>query len=81
VNCEKSIYALYAVTLDKGVGSGVAVFTGRILTEQLKFKLDNMCSNSQDEQLAIVWALDVIETQQVIHNESTRQQLSTRTSR
>ena len=26
---------------EQGVGSGVAVFTGKVLTEQLKFKLDN----------------------------------------
>ena len=37
--------------------------------EQLKFKLDNRCSNNQAEQLAIVKALEVIETQQVNQNE------------
>jgi ribonuclease HI len=46
------------------VGSGVAVFTGKALTEQLKFKLDNRCSNNQAEQLAIVKALEVIEPQE-----------------
>ena len=49
--------------------SGVAVFTGRVLTEQLKFKLDSRCSNNQAEQLAIVKALEVIETQRINQNE------------
>jgi ribonuclease HI len=51
------------------VGSGVPVFRGRILTEQLKFKLYNRCSNNQAEQLAIVKALEVIGTQRVNQNE------------
>jgi hypothetical protein len=38
-------------------GSGVVIFTGKVLTEQLKFKLDNRCSNNQAEQLTIVKAL------------------------
>jgi hypothetical protein len=28
---------------EQGVGSGVAVFTGNVLMEQLKFKLENRC--------------------------------------
>ena len=55
---------------EQGVGSGVAVFAGKFLTEQLKFKLDNRCSNNQAEQLAIVKALEVIESQQENHNEN-----------
>jgi ribonuclease HI len=51
------------------VGSGVAVITRKFLTEQLKFKSDNMCSNNQAEQLAIVKALEVIQSQQENHNE------------
>ena len=54
---------------EQGVGSGVAAFTGRGLTEQLKIKQDNRCSNNQVEQLAIVNALEFIGTQQVDHNE------------
>jgi len=54
---------------EHGVGSGVAIFTGRVLTEQLKFKLDNRCSNNQAGQLAIVKALKLIETQQLNDNE------------
>jgi hypothetical protein len=54
---------------EQGVGSGVAVFTGKSLTEQPKFRLDNKCSNNQAEQLAIVKALEVIQKQQVNNNE------------
>ena len=54
---------------EQRVGSGVAVFTGKVLTEQLKFKLDNRCSKNQAEQLAILKALEFIETQQVNNNE------------
>jgi ribonuclease HI len=43
------------------VGSGVAVFVGKELKEQLKFKLDNRCSNNQAEQLAVAKVLEVIE--------------------
>ena len=44
---------------------GFAIVTGKVPTEQLKFKLDDRCSNNQAEQLAIVKALEVVETQQV----------------
>jgi hypothetical protein len=57
---------------EKGMGPGVAVFTGKVLMEQLKFKLDNRCSNSQAEQLTIVKALEVIESQQENHNKHRR---------
>jgi ribonuclease HI len=50
---------------EQGVGLGFAVFTERVLREQLKFKLDNRCSNNQSKQLAILKALEVIETQHV----------------
>jgi hypothetical protein len=53
---------------EQGVGSWVAVFTGKVLKQQLKFKLDNRCSNNQAEQLATVKALKAIETQQVHHS-------------
>ena len=54
---------------EQGLRSGVAVFIGKVLTEELKFKLDNRCSNNQAEQLAIVKALEATETQHVNHNE------------
>ena len=53
---------------EQGVGSGVAVFKGKVLTEQLKFKVDKRCSNNQAEQLAIVKALEALETQPANHN-------------
>ena len=48
---------------------GLLYLQGKVLTEQLKFKLDNRWSNNQAEQLAIVKALDVIESQQENQNE------------
>jgi ribonuclease HI len=50
------------------VGYGVAVFRGKALTEQLKFKLDKMCSNNQAERLTIVKALEALETQTANHS-------------
>jgi hypothetical protein len=47
---------------EQGMGSGVAVFKGQELMEQLKFKLENRCSNNQAEQLAIIRALKAIDT-------------------
>jgi ribonuclease HI len=47
---------------EQGFGSGVAIFTGKELVTQLKYKLDNRCPNNQAEQLAIVKALEAIET-------------------
>jgi ribonuclease HI len=40
----------------------VAIFVDKALVAQLKFKLDNRCSNNQAEQLAIAKALEVIES-------------------
>ena len=54
---------------EQGVGSGVAIFTGKVFTEQLKLKLDDRCTNNQAEQLAIVKALEVTEKQQVNNDE------------
>ena len=42
---------------EHGVGSGVAIFVEKELKAQLKFKLDNRCSNNLAEQLAIAKAL------------------------
>jgi ribonuclease HI len=52
------------------VGEGVVIFTGKKLMEQHKFRLDDRCTNNQAEQLAIVKALEVMEMQQVIHDEN-----------
>jgi len=45
----------------KGVASWFAVFAGKVLAEKLKFKLDDLCSNNQAQQLAIVKALEALE--------------------
>jgi ribonuclease HI len=46
----------------QGVGSCAAVFIGSEMVAQLKLKLDSRCSNNQAEQLAIVKALEAIES-------------------
>jgi ribonuclease HI len=46
---------------EHGVGAGVAIFVGKELKTQLRFKLDNRCSSNQAEQLAITKALEVID--------------------
>jgi ribonuclease HI len=53
---------------EDGVGSGVAIFVGNELAVQLKFKLNNRCSNNQAERLAIAKALEVIETTDITEN-------------
>jgi hypothetical protein len=51
-----------------GVGSGVDIFTGNELVTQLKYKLDNGCSNNQTKRLAIAKALEAIETINIEEN-------------
>jgi ribonuclease HI len=46
----------------------VAIFVGKELAIQIKFKLDNKCSNNQAEQLAIFKAHEVIETTEINEN-------------
>jgi len=55
---------------EHGVGSGVAIFVGKILVVQQKFKLDNRCSKNQAEQLAILKALEAIESIEITDNSS-----------
>ena len=47
---------------DHGVGSRVAIFVQQKLAVQLQFRLETRWSNNQVEQLAIVKALEAIET-------------------
>jgi len=47
---------------EQGVGSGAAIFIGTKIAIQIKFKLDNRCSNNQAEQLAIIKGLEAIDT-------------------
>ena len=53
---------------EHGVGCGAAVFVGKELVTQLKFKLDNRCSNNQPEQLATAKTLEVIESTDILEN-------------
>jgi ribonuclease HI len=46
----------------------VAIFVGKELAVQLKFKLDNKCSNNQAEQPAILKTLELIETIEITEN-------------
>ena len=46
---------------EKGVGSGIAIFTNRNLTDTIKYRLNGRCSNNQAEQLAILKALEKIQ--------------------
>jgi hypothetical protein len=47
---------------EQGVRAGVAIFRGTELVTPSKYRLDNRCSNSQAEQLAIVKALEALES-------------------
>jgi ribonuclease HI len=47
---------------EHGVGSGIAIYIQNKLTRQMKHKLHDRCSNNQAEQMAIVKALQAIET-------------------
>ena len=51
------------------MGSGIAIFAGMVLTEQLKFNLGYRRSINQGEHLDILKALEVIRTELVNHNE------------
>ena len=56
---------------EKGVGSGIAIFKHRNLTDTMKYRLNGRCSNNQAEQLAILKALEKI--QNLDTNEKTAQ--------
>jgi len=47
---------------ETGVGSGAVIFIGQEKATQIKLKLYNRCSNNQAEQLAIIKALETIES-------------------
>jgi ribonuclease HI len=48
----------------------VAIFSGNELVKKLKYKLNNRCSNSQAEQLAIAKTLEDLETTDIEENSS-----------
>jgi ribonuclease HI len=45
---------------EQGVGSGIVIFTGNVITDMKIYKLNERCSNNQAEQLAILKALENI---------------------
>ena len=51
-----------------GVASGAVIFTGQEIAAQIKLKLDNRCSNNQAEQLAIIKALETVESINTMDN-------------
>jgi ribonuclease HI len=63
--CEEREYMIEVYTVGSkspsGVGSGIAIFTNKHLTFQLKYKLAERYSNNQAEQLAIAKALEKIQ--------------------
>jgi ribonuclease HI len=55
----------------EGVGSGIAIFKNRNLSDTMKYRLNGRCSNNQAEQLAILKALEKL--QDLDTNEKTAQ--------
>jgi ribonuclease HI len=47
---------------EHGVGAGTVIYVQNMSTHQMKHKLHDKCSNNQAEQMAIVKALQAIET-------------------
>jgi ribonuclease HI len=47
---------------EDGVGSGIAIFSGNNLKTTLKYRLHRHCSNNQAEQMAILKALEYIQS-------------------
>ena len=68
--CERRTILIYTDRSknDQGVRSGVAILIQQKLAAQLQFRLGTRCSNNQAEQLAIVKALEVIETIDILEN-------------
>ena len=46
---------------ERGVGSGIAIFSGSNLKTTLKYRLNERCTNNQAEQMAILKALEYIQ--------------------
>ena len=47
---------------EEGTGAGIAIYANRSLRTKLKFRLNEQCSNNQAEQMAILKALEYIQT-------------------
>lgn len=52
---------------DSGVGAGIVIFMEDSLTHQIQYKLHDRCSNNQAEQIAILKALETIESLENLH--------------
>jgi len=53
---------------EHGVSSGAAILVGKELKAQIKFKLDNRCSNNQAEQFTMAKALESIDKINIAEN-------------
>jgi ribonuclease HI len=53
-----------------GVRSVAVIFIGQEIAAQIKLKLNGRCSNNQAEQLAIIKALETIESINTLDNSS-----------
>jgi ribonuclease HI len=64
VRDEEATVCAYTVgsKQDQGVGSGAVIFKGSEMVAKVQLKLDKRCSNNQAEQLAILKALEAIES-------------------
>ena len=49
----------------KSGGAGIAIYRSGTHTESLKYRLNKSCTKNQPEQLAILKALEYIETTQI----------------
>jgi ribonuclease HI len=63
---EDSTHNIHAYTdgskNEEGIGAGIAIYANRSLITKLKYRLNDQCSNNQAEQLAILKALEYIQT-------------------
>jgi len=63
---EDSIHCIHAYTdgskNEEGTGAGIAIYANRSLRTKLKYRLNEQCSNNQAEQMAILKALEYIQT-------------------
>jgi ribonuclease HI len=56
--------------IEKGVSSGIAIFESEQHTKSIQRQLNKKCTNNQTEQLAILAALQYIETTQRMDKKS-----------
>jgi ribonuclease HI len=56
---------------ENGVGSGIAIYRSGQNIRNLQFKLNKKCSNNQAEQLAVLNALEYIDTTEMADKKAT----------